>query len=127
MPEFLLAFNFSTDSADGMNAQLTITGANSFLLDKGIQLQPLWPQLPVPPLNFVTLQGRSISIQTHDGGATQQQGVRVTLAVSANGDALTGNLPFSGGPAVSVSYQFVGYASQGSLSVGDFSIPFPNS
>lgn len=127
MSEFLVAFNFSANAAEGVAAQLNITDSNAFLFDKGIQLQPYWSQIPVPPLNFATVTGKSISITTHDGGASGQQGIRVTLAVSANGSTLSGNVPYVGGPQVSISYQFVGYDSQGSLQVGNFSIPFPSS
>lgn len=127
MSSFVLAFNFSADASAGLIAQLNLTDSNTFLLDKGIQLQPVWSQIPMPPLNFASINAKSIAITAHDGEASAQQGVRVTLTVSANGSTLSGNVPFGGGPQLSVSYQFVGYSSQGTLQVGNFSIPFPTS
>jgi hypothetical protein len=126
MQTFLIAFSFSEQSARGIAPQLNLTDSNNFVLDKGIQLQPIWAQIPVPPLNFVTVASKSISINTANGGVTGQQGVRVTLAVSANGSSLSGNIPASGSD-VGIQYQFIGYDAQGSLSVGNFTIPFPSS
>jgi hypothetical protein len=126
MSEYLIAFNFSATTPEGISAQLNITDSNAFLFDKGIQLQPFWAQIPLPPLNFASVNGKSLSISTHDGGSTGQQGIRITLAVSANGPVLSGNIPYAGGPEVSVSYQFLGYSDQGLLAAGNFSIPFPS-
>lgn len=125
--EYLIAFNFTADTSSGIKAQLNITDSNSFDLNQGVQLQQYWPTVPMPPLNMATINAKGISIATQDGGSSGQQGIRITLQVSANGSALNGNIPFPGGPQVGVSYQFVGYPSQGSLQVGNFSIPFPSS
>jgi hypothetical protein len=125
--EYLIAFNFTAEAADGITAQLNLTDSNSFEFDRGVQVQQYWPTIPVPPLKSATVGAKGISILTQDGGSSGQQGIRVTLQVSANGSTLSGNIPFMGGPQVGVSYQFVGYANQGSLQVGNFSIPFPSS
>ena len=125
--QFTMAFNFSAENSAGIIAQLNLTDSNTFMLDQGVQLQPYWSSIPVPPLNFLSLKAKSISVSTANGGESGQQGIRVTLVVTANGSTLSGNIPYGGGPQVAVSYQFVGYADQGSLPVGAFSIPFPTS
>lgn len=127
MSEFLLAINFTANSPEGMVAQWRITDDNSFLFDQGVQLQPYWPGTTAPPLKFVTIDAKSVAFTADGGGASAQQGVRVTLAVSAKGPTLSGNIPYLAGPEVGVSYQFLGFKNMGSLGVGDFSIPFPSS
>jgi hypothetical protein len=130
--DYTVAFTFTTsNTTDTLVAQLILNGGNAISLSSNHQIQV---QAPVASwaaaLNSLVVAQPSNSQQpsialsavTNKGG--NQQCVKVIVPVKPGGPNLTGNYPFSG-VTVNLQYQFIGYENQGSIQVGDFSIPFP--
>jgi len=127
--EFLVAFTFTTAyDTDTLAAQLIINGGNIITLSSNQQIQI---QSAAPLASFFVAQPKnqaqpSIALQAMSNVSHAQQSVKVVVPIQPEGANLTGNFPFNG-VTVNLQYQFIGYASAGSIAVGDFSIPFPTS
>ncbi|MGV2287331.1 hypothetical protein AAHK20_01335 [Trinickia sp. YCB016] len=130
--QYTVAFTFTTtNSTDTLKAQLMLYGGNVISLSSNQQVQiqspePSW----AAALNSLIVahpsneRQPSIALEAVKNKGGAQQSVAVIVPIQQGGSNLTGNYPFSG-VDVNLQYQFIGYSSRGSISVGDFSIPFP--
>jgi len=126
--EYNVAFTFSTlNEADTLSAQLTLSGSNAVSLtgNQPIQVQQITSDVPSAALDPLNVLQKSIAIQAAKNTDGNAQYVKVVVPIKTGDSNLTGNFPYSGTP-VKLQYKFIGYSAAGSISVGDFSIPFPD-
>jgi hypothetical protein len=124
--EYTIAFSFTTKSdTDTLVAQLRITDSNVISLASGrpVQVQSAWGA--TPPLATLSVTQNSLAVQAEKTTTGNPQSVKIVVPITATGSTLSGNFPFSG-VEVGLQYQFIGYEQSGSISVGNFQLPFPS-